>query len=51
MQLNTKSYCRILECDAQKPTKNNAPNSAAIIYKPSEILGIIASYFSQQDVS
>ncbi len=29
-------------------TDSNAP---AIVYKPSELLGIIASYFSQQDVS
>ena len=27
------------------------PNTPTIIYKPSEILGIIASYFSQQDVN
>lgn len=30
------------------PTNSNTPT---IIYKPSEILGIIASYFSQQDVN
>ena len=30
------------------PTNFNTPT---IIYKPSEILGIIASYFSQQDVN
>ena len=30
------------------PTNSNAP---AIIYKPSEILGMIASYFSQKDVT
>ena len=27
------------------------PNTPTIVYKPSELLGIIASYFSQQDVS
>jgi len=26
-------------------------NTPSIVYKPSELLGIIASYFSQQDVS
>ena len=34
-------------------TQISRPESTApsIVYKPSELLGIIASYFSQQDVS
>jgi len=30
---------------------NTEPATPAIVYKPSELLGIIASYFSQQDVN
>ena len=37
----------------QKQTSLSNPktNTPSIVYKPSELLGIIASYFSQQDVS
>ena len=37
--------------DNQPQIMQSNPNTPTIIYKPSEILGIIASYFSQQDVN
>ncbi len=35
----------------QNQIVETVPNTPAIIYKPSELLGIIASYFSEQDVN